>query len=312
MASKPQQLTDVTEKQVEPSNATSGVRIGYRQVWDILEYSSAYLALIAMAKIFIVMYVLSLQMSLAPVVAGLITFAIYAIDRLVDAESDHQSTPRRVAFVRRHEDALYALAALAYGIGVALSVLGGPVAFGFALLPGGVWIVYACDWLPDSTLGARRLKEILFVNSALVATAWAIPIVVVPIAFADAAVGPAALVLVVYFFLGTFANVEVANVRDIESDARVGVATLPVVFGIARTRQFLYALAGLTVVVLSYAAYGDYLSATTTAVLAAGPVSLFGVTALLGRTKRGELLALAAECTRLPVFLLLAVSGVVW
>lgn len=312
MASEPQQLTDVTEKQVETSNARSGVKIGYRQVWGILEYSSAYLALIAIAKILIVMHILSLQLSLAPVVAGLITFAIYAIDRLIDVESDHQSTPGRAAFVRRHEDTLYALAALAYGIGVALSVLGGPVAFGFALLPGGVWVVYACDWIPASNLDVRRLKDVLLLNSALVAAAWAIPIVVVPIAFADATFGPVALVLVVYFFLGTLANVEVANVRDIESDARVGVASLPVVFGVARTRQFLYALAGLTLMVLSYAAFDGYLSATTTTILAAGPVSLLVVIALLGRVESGELLTVAAECTRLPVFLLLAVSGVIW
>lgn len=309
MASEPQRLTEVTEP---TGSATGGIGTGYRRVLNVLRYSSAYLALIAMSKICIVIFVLSLQLSLAPIVAGLVTFAIYAIDRLVDAETDRESTPGRAAFVRRHGDVLYALAAVAYGIGVALSVLGGPVAFGFALLPGGVWIVYARDWIPASGLGVRRLKDVLFVNSALVAAAWAVPIVAVPIAFADATVGPAAIVLVVYFFLGTFANVEVANVRDIESDRQEGVATLPVVFGTAHTRQFLYALATLTLVVLGYAAVGGHLSAPVATALATGPVSLFGVIALLGRADSGEVLALGAECTRFPVFLLLAVSGVVW
>jgi 4-hydroxybenzoate polyprenyltransferase len=312
MASEPQQLPDVTEKQVESNSVTSGGRLRYRRVWDILEYTSAYLAVIAMAKVSIVMYILSLQLSLAPVVAGLITVAIYAIDRLVDAERDYQSTPNRVRFVRRHEDTLYVLAALAYGIGVALSVLGGPVAFGLALFPGSVWIIYACDWIPASELDIRRLKDILFVNSALVAIAWAIPTVVVPIVFADATFGPAALVLVVYFFLGTFANVEIANVRDIESDSQDGASTLPVVFGVARTRQILYALVGLTIVVLGYAASGGYLSGITAAILATGPISLVGSIALLGRVENSKLLTLVAECTRLPVFLLLAASGVIW
>jgi len=312
MASEPQRLTEVTEPTVEGSSAASWIRTGYRRVWNVFRYSSAYLALIAMAKICIVMFVLSLQLSLAPVVAGLVTFAIYAIDRVVDVETDRESTPGRAAFVRRHGDALYALAAVAYGAGVALSVLGGPVAFGLALLPGGVWVVYARDWIPASERGVRRLKDVLFVNSVLVAAAWAVPIVAVPVAFADATFGPAALVLVVYFFLGTFANVEVANVRDVETDRRDGVATLPVVFGTARTRQCLYALAALTLAVLGYAAVGGYLSAPVATVLATGPVALLGVIALLGRADSGEVLALGAECTRLPVFLLLAVSGVVW
>lgn len=313
MASKPQSWPEITDKTVGWSDsASSAVLARCRRTWAVLEYSSAYLALIAMAKTCIVIFVLSLQMSLAPIVAGLITFAIYAIDRLIHVETDRESTPRRAAFVRQHEDSLYALAAVAYGLGVALSVLGGPVAFGLALLPGGLWIVYARDWVPNTERDTRRLKDILVVNSALVAAAWAIPVVVVPIAFADATVGPAAVVLVVYFFLGTFANVEVANVRDVKSDRQDGVATLPTVFGTARTRQFLYALAALTTIVLGYAAFGGYLSATAATLLATGPVLLLGVIALLGRVRSGEVLALGAEFTRLPVFLVLAVSVAVW
>jgi 4-hydroxybenzoate polyprenyltransferase len=313
MASKPQRQPEIADKTVGWSDsARSGILSRWRRIWKILEYSSAYLALIAIAKIYIVVFVLSLQMSLAPIVAGLVTFAIYAVDRLTHVETDRESTPGRAAFVRQHDDSLYALAAVAYGIGVALSVLGGPVAFAFALLPGGVWIVYACDWIPAIERDVHRLKDILVVNSALIAAAWAVPIVVVPIAFADATIGPAAVVLVVYFFLGTFTNVEVANVRDTENDRQEGVATLPTVFGIARTRQFLYGLAALTIAVLGYAAFGGYLSAPAATILATGPVSLLGVIALLGRVESDKMLTLGAECTRLPVFLAFAISVVVW
>jgi len=40
-------------------------------------------------------------------VVGLITFAVYANDRIADADADARDKPGQVAFVRRHEDALY-------------------------------------------------------------------------------------------------------------------------------------------------------------------------------------------------------------
>jgi hypothetical protein len=57
--------------------------------------------------------------------------------------------------------------------------------------------------------------------------------------------------------------------------------------------------------VLGYAGIYGYIAPTTTAILAAGPVLLLGVVALLGRVENNDLLALSAECTRVPVFLLL-------
>lgn len=312
MASKPHRLTEVSEQTaVTTGSAVGEIRLGCKRLWNVLEYSSAYLAVIAMAKVFIVMFVLSLSMSPAPIVAGLVTFAVYANDRLIDRETDSASNPERAEFVARHANSLYVLAALAYGLGVALSVLGGPVAFALVILPGAAWVVYAHDWIPAGGINIHRLKDVLFVNSALVATAWAVPVVVVPIAFADGTFGPTAGVLLVYLFFGTFVNAEIANARDIESDSRNGVVTMPVAFGLARTRQFLYLLTLVTAVVPGYAALAGYLSPTVTAVLLTGPAFLIGVLSFLGRSDDEDLVVLAAEFTRIPAFLLLAAPGLV-
>lgn len=247
-------------------------------------------------------------MNAAPGVAGLVTFAIYANDRLVDIEPDQLSNPARAGFVLRHQDALYVLGAVAYGLATALSLFGGPVAFALVVLPGLVWIAYAREWFPTNWT-ASRLKDILVVNSVVVAAAWAIPVVVVPVAFADASFGPTAVVLLVYFFLGTFVNVEIANIRDLPSDARNGVRTLPVVYGVARTRQALSVLTTLAVGVLVLASVTGYLSVLDTAVLAVGPLASYGVIALIGRVDRSDSLSVLAESSRLPVFVLLIVTG---
>lgn len=279
-------------------------------MWKPLVYSSAYLALIAVAEVLVVRYLLSLPPSPAPIVGALITFAIYANDRLVDLETDVESSPKRTAFVRRHRDTMYVLGALAYGVAVAVSVLGGPVSLALALLPGAAWVLYAVDWVPVSGAPFRRLKEIVVINSALVAIAWSLPLVLLPLAFADATIGSTAIVVFLYFALATFVNTEVANVGDVESDRRSGDATLPVVLGVERTRQTLYGVVALTGALLAFATAAGHLTSTAAVILSAGLAALLGVIALVGRVDDDDLLGIAAECTRLPVFVILVVSGV--
>lgn len=310
MASKPREWTDVN-----PTRPIHGRRFPWlyaagQRIWNPLVYSSAYLAFIAVAEVFAVMFLLSLPLSLAPVVAGLITFTIYANDRLVDLDSDAASNPRRTAFVRRYRKLLYVFSVLSYGLAVALAALGGPLAFGLTLLPAIVWVGYAIDWIPKPFARIRRLKEIIVVNSMLVAGTWSLTIVFLPVAYANEPLTPAVGIAFMYFLLATFANTEIANVRDIESDTASGVATLPVVLGVDRTRWALYGVTLLTAGLLGYAIIADVLTGVEAAIFAVGLVCLLGVIGEVGRVESEKLLSLAAELTRLPVFVLLAVLTV--
>nr|WP_241175401.1 UbiA family prenyltransferase [Natronolimnobius sp. AArcel1] len=250
------------------------------------------------------MSLLSLPLSPAPIVVGLITFTIYTNDRLLDLESDAASNPQRTAFVRRYRHPLYVLSALAYGLAVALAALGGPLAFGLTLFPGVVWVLYAMDWISTSSLPIQRLKDVLFVNSTLVATAWSLTIVLLPVAYANATVTPAAGVIFGYFVLATFVNTEIANVRDIKSDRARGVSTLPTVLSVTRTRHALYGITLLTGSILGYGVIEGYVTAMAAGVLSVGLVCLLGVTGAIGRIDE-RWLSISAECTRLPVFALL-------
>lgn len=308
MASEPENWADVTERPVTPTwQADHSIGVFARRTWRVLEYSSAYLALIAAAEVLIVIYLLSLPLTLAPLVGVLITFAVYANDRLVDIETDSVSNPLRTAFVRRHQRKMYVLAALAYGLGAALSAFGGPLAFGIAVFPGAVWLVYAVDWLRVPTIRFDRLKEVPVVSSLVVSAAWSLGVVLMPVAFASAPITPAVGVLFVYFTLATFVNAEVANVHDVESDTENGVVTVPTILGVERTRTVLYAVALFALTVLGGTAFLGILSASSAAILTLGIACLFGVVALVGRTKYDDALTVAAECTRLPVFVVLTV-----
>ena len=43
------------------------------------------------------------------------------------------------------------LSAASYGLAIAVSILGGPLALAITLVPGAFWILYASDWLPAVT-----------------------------------------------------------------------------------------------------------------------------------------------------------------
>jgi len=275
-------------------------------VRDFLLFSSAYLAVIAMAEVLIVTELLALPLTPAPIVAGLLTFAVYGNDRVSDVETDEKTTPTRAAFVKRYNRLLYFLSAVAYGLALALAVLGGPAAFTLALVPGIAWLCYAQDWL--SGLGnVSRLKEIFLLNSALVAGAWALVIVFLPLAFASAPVAPAAGIVFLFFFLASFISVEVPNVRDRAGDREIGVKTLPVVYGVEGTRYALYGVTTLVAAILAAAFVDNLLGLPAMVGFSVSLLCILGVVAGLGRTGNNGALTLAAECSRLPVLALVVV-----
>jgi len=267
---------------------------------NALLYSSAYLAVIAAVEVAVVMLLLSVPPNPAPVVVGLVTFAVYANDRVADAEADAVSDPERAAFVRRHRDVLFVAAAVAYGLAVAVSALGGPVAFAVTLLPGALWVAYATDLAAGLGTRARRLKEVLVVNSAVVAVAWATTLTALPVAFADVAVTPATGVVFGYFLLRSFVDTEIPNVDDVAADRAVGVDTLPTVFGVSGTRRALYGVDLSTVVLVAWAASAGHLSVGVAAALGVGLCYSVGVTTLLGRVD-ADALSVASECEYLVV-----------
>lgn len=277
-----------------------------RAVWErttnVLVYSTAYLVAIATVETVLVTLALDLPLSVAPAVVGLVTFSVYAGDRLADVESDAVSNPGQAAFVRRHRTVLSVLTAGAYGLAVTVAITGGPVALALTVLPGAFWILYASDWLPRLGRAVTRLKDVLVVNSLTVAVAWAVTLTFVPVAFVDAPLTAGVWVVFGYLVLDRFVNTEIPNLKDVAGDAAIGVSTLPVVLGERGTRRVLAALS-LAIVGLLAAAYaGGVLPLAVVVALGVGVAYTLAVTAAIGRTANQTLLAIASECKHLVVF----------
>ncbi|MFB6310326.1 MAG: UbiA family prenyltransferase [Salinirussus sp.] len=275
---------------------------------DVLVFSGAYIAIIAALEVVLAMLVLDVVASLAPVAVGCITFTIYANDRLVDADVDAISNPRRTAFVERYRRPLSAAAAVSYGIALTIAVANGPLSTILALFPAAVWVLYAVNLAPGRLGAITRLKEVFLVNSSLVAVAWGVTVVMFPIAFTGAPIGPTAWVLIGYFAAGTFIGAEISNTRDVATDEDASVTTLPARFGQRTTKLVLYVVAVGGLLWLLAAVLVEALGLLSAVALAAGLVAMTGVVAGLDRDVDIGLLAILGECARLPSLALLVAA----
>lgn len=280
-------------------------------IYRLAVYTSVYLAAIAMLEVLVVMHVLSIPLNYAPIIAGLLTLSVYLNDRVADVDTDEVNTPKRSAFIRRHKQILYVVGSVSYGLAVGLSALAGPLAFGLAMVPGIFWVMYAIDWGPKVGASFMNLKKILIVNSATVAFGWSIVIVGLPLTFGVSLSLPTAGIVFLYFFIGTFISTEIPNVRDVEGDRETGSDTLPVVFGVRKTRYILYGVVLFIGAILAIGFSNDFLTSHSMVALTAGLIYLLGVITLVGRTNQEQMLTMASECSRIPVFIALLAPNVI-
>jgi len=312
---------------------TTGSASGLLQSLVALASGSPFIAAIAAVETVIATVLLGVPLSPAPAVVGLVAFAVYTVDHVADAATDARSTPGRARIALRYGDLLMVAAALAYGFALALSVASGPLALGVALLPGAFWIAYASDWLPNAGRALRslapgddlgtglrlpRLKEVPVVGSVVVAAGWAIAVTLLPLAFAGGAalgsgslgaapVEPVVAVAFAYFFLRSFVDAELPNVRDVEADAAAGVSTLPIALGVGRTRRVLYGIDLVTAATLAAATATGVLAPGVAAALGVGLAASLAVTGLAGRVDDAAVLGVAPDCSYLVVAAALAV-----
>ncbi|MFC4359088.1 UbiA family prenyltransferase [Halobium salinum] len=219
---------------------------------DLLLQSKVVVAVAAMVKVATVMAVLSVPANAAPVIAFLVTFSIYVHNDLTDLEEDSINDPDGVRFVKRWSGHLELAATMSYALALGLALLGGPLALLLTLFPGVVGALYSKDLIRVGS--ARRLKEVLVVNTTVVAVAWAAVVALLPLAYAGLPIRAGGVLMFLVFVLRTFIAGELLNIRDVSGDAAAGVSTLPLAIGAGRTRLVLYALDALTLGLLAAAA----------------------------------------------------------
>lgn len=262
--------------------------------WRVARHLSAVQTAVAAAKATFAMAVLSVSHVVVPVVAALMAFAVYTANDLTDGDEDAVNQPAKARFVARWRAEIAVASTLAGVTAIALATLhGGPLAGAVVLAPAVCGVVYSVPLLPFER--PRRVKDVLVANTALVAAAWAVPLAALPAILGDGVpLGPT-IAVGGYLFVRTFVSVEVFNARDVAGDRASGVATLPVVVGLARTRHVLLALDLASLAVIAWAV--ATLSLPLAPALVAVPVTVYSInlTRSLGETTDWTALCLAKD-----------------
>jgi 4-hydroxybenzoate polyprenyltransferase len=239
-------------------------KVNCLSIKELLQTGVPLLALSAasMALFFSILFfrVLSLTYFLA---VFLLTYAVYGMDRLASLEDDEVSHPERTNFLRRSRSA--------FALSVIFAFLTSLVLAAFSswmfviLLPVApiVVIAYSGD-LSQRLLGTRKpnVKQYFIVKDATIASGWALLLFTTSV-FLRRSVLSEQWIFLMPLLMKLFVMAVAYDFKDIGSDRRGSVRSLPIVLGEHSTKlllHFLNLFATIIILVLIFLGMVPFLS----------------------------------------------------
>ncbi|MEA1895944.1 MAG: UbiA family prenyltransferase [Euryarchaeota archaeon] len=171
--------------------------------------------------------------------AFLVTYGTYSLNKLTDKEEDAVNNPARSEYVYGNEKFLATLAVTSYLTALLIGGFESIFASCILLVPLVTGIIYSANIF--SVFGIPRLKDVFVVKSLLVALSWAIMVTFLPATWFGGNFATLSYIFF-FFFIKSFVNTILFDIRDVKGDAENHVKTIPVVIGIPRTRLLLLAI----------------------------------------------------------------------
>jgi 4-hydroxybenzoate polyprenyltransferase len=220
----------------DPAALLTGLVKTARKTWEFFLYSSLFLALAAvgMAYTSCALQGILWTAQIAAVLA-LVVFSVYNLNRRTDEAEDALNHADRFRITCRYSKILFLSAILAYALALILAAMHGLSAALVAAIPIVSGTLYSVTVFPPGWK-YRRLKEIPLGKNILVSGAWGASFSLLPVAMSNGSIGLCTLVNFLFIFSWTFVASVLPDIRDRTGDAATGVATIPVILGIRRTK----------------------------------------------------------------------------
>jgi 4-hydroxybenzoate polyprenyltransferase len=224
-----------------------------RDCAELLLYSSLFLGLAAVGMVFTSCFIQGISFS-GPIgaVMFLIVFSVYNLNRKTDEAEDAINHECRFRITKKYEHHLFVAAIGAYLIALGVAAFHGVAAFCVVMIPLISGVFYSVPVLPERC-GYRRLKEIPVMKNLVVSSAWAFAFSLAPVYLGASTPGTGSVIVFLFIFCWTFVASVLPDIRDRSGDFATGVATIPVLVGVARSRRILTAInisAGAIILVL--------------------------------------------------------------
>ncbi|MFO7925579.1 MAG: UbiA family prenyltransferase [Halobacteriota archaeon] len=165
------------------------------------------------------------------------TLFVYSLNRITDLDEDRTNVPNRADFTERYGRILFAVGMMLY-----LAAIGGALALG---LPGAPFLVLPA--VAAALYSLFRVKQLLLVKNLIVGVSWGI----IPLGVAvyyGTGLTPEIVFLSAFFTVMLTVAAAVFDIKDIEGDREEGIRTVPIVFGLRKTRLGALAVTGLVAV----------------------------------------------------------------
>jgi 4-hydroxybenzoate polyprenyltransferase len=210
-----------------------------RDYGEFLLYSSIFLGSAATGMAYTSCFIQGIAWtSQIAVVMFLIVFSVYNLNRKTDEAEDALNHERRFRITKKFERHFFIAALGAYLAALIISAFHGVTAVCVVMIPLISGIFYSVPVLPK-LCGYKRLKEIPVMKNLVVSTSWALAFSLVPVYLGNSAPGTASMIVFLFIFCWTFVASVLPDIRDRSGDSATGVATIPVLVGVARSRSIL-------------------------------------------------------------------------
>jgi 4-hydroxybenzoate polyprenyltransferase len=210
-----------------------------RDYGEFLLYSSVFLGLAAMGMSYASCYIQNISWtSHIALVMFLIVFSVYNLNRKTDEAEDALNHEDRFRITKKYERQFFIAALGAYLTALSIAAFHGIIAFCVVSIPFISGIFYSVPVLPK-WCGYRRLKEIPVMKNIVVSMSWALSFSLVPVYLSASTPDIASMIVFLFIFCWTFVASVLPDIRDRSGDSATGVATIPVLLGVERSRVIL-------------------------------------------------------------------------
>jgi 4-hydroxy-3-methylbut-2-enyl diphosphate reductase len=180
--------------------------------------------------------------------------SMHVYNSFIEQDAVRWNEPARVLFLTKHQRFFFLLASISVLFSIVLSSFLGFMSLLIVLVSVVLGIAYRIELFPldwSRLFRYRKLKDIPGSKDIFLALAWAVMVAVLPAVTVSPERLPGGFVIAFLFaFILTFIRSVLVDIKDIQGDRIVGNETIPIVFGIERTKVMLLFLNTLLVLLV--------------------------------------------------------------